>query len=64
MDNVHAAGPIADTEGIDRLVPPEQKGKTVNKLPAQRMGTKDDIANSTVYLFSPAGAYVGAAPFA
>lgn len=39
-------------------MPKEHKGKVLNTLPSQRMGDKDDIANGTIYLFSPAAAYV------
>lgn len=54
------AGPIEGTEGFDRLVPKNTKG-TLNpaaKIPIQRFGTKDDIANTTVFLCSPAASYV------
>lgn len=55
-----AAGPIEGTEGFDRLVPKDQANqlKPERKIPVQRFGTKDDIANATVFLCSPAASYV------
>ncbi|PPQ90702.1 hypothetical protein CVT25_005010 [Psilocybe cyanescens] len=55
--NVIAPGPIAGTEGMDRLSPkgevPSQPG-----LPAGRMGVVGDIGNATVFLFSDAAAFI------
>ncbi|CAN3376870.1 hypothetical protein DIURU_001648 [Diutina rugosa] len=54
--NALAPGPIANTEGIRRLA---GKNKTLgSSIPIGRLGTTTDIANSTVYLFSSAAAYV------
>ncbi|KKA29083.1 hypothetical protein TD95_004713 [Thielaviopsis punctulata] len=56
--NAIAPGPIAGTEGMDRLagdVAMEQQGRGV---PSGRWGTVRDIADATVYLFSDAGNYV------
>ncbi|GAA95589.1 uncharacterized protein L969DRAFT_92721 [Mixia osmundae IAM 14324] len=53
-----APGPIAGTEGIDRLLPTELKEQAVRSIPLQRLGTIDDIANATVFLFSPAASFV------
>ncbi|EDK43457.1 peroxisomal 2 4-dienoyl-CoA reductase sps19 [Lodderomyces elongisporus] len=55
--NCIAPGPIADTEGMARLSGGE-KGRIAEKVPLQRMGTKQDIADATVYLFSPSASYV------
>lgn len=56
--NCIAPGFIAATEGMDRLLPPKMQ-KTYTKLtPLQRFGTTLDIANATVWLFSPAADYV------
>lgn len=57
---MQTAGPIEGTEGFDRLVPKETKGNLnpAKRIPIQRFGTKDDIANATVYLCSPAASYV------
>lgn len=54
--NCIAPGPIEGTEGFERLVKnPEQY---IKKIPLQRMGTTRDIAEATVFLFSPAASYV------
>ncbi|CAK5281925.1 unnamed protein product [Mycena citricolor] len=55
--NVIAPGPIAGTEGMDRL---EGKGSQSRELmyPLGRMGAISDIENATVYLFSEAASYV------
>lgn len=54
--NSLAPGPIGNTEGMRRLA---GKNKNISSLiPLGRLGTTTDIANSTVYLFSPAASYV------
>lgn len=54
--NCIAPGAIKGTEGMDRLA----GGGTdmAAKIPLQRLGETRDIANSTVYLCSPAASYV------
>lgn len=54
--NCIAPGGIEGTEGMDRLL--KDKGKFVARVPLQRMGTTKDIADTTVFLFSPAASYV------
>lgn len=54
--NCIAPGAIGGTEGMDRLVKDLDKAK--KKIPLQRFGTTRDIAEATVYLFSPAASYV------
>lgn len=54
--NCVAPGPIAGTEGLERLVP--NIDDCIKKVPLQRLGTTRDIAEATVYLFSPAASYV------
>lgn len=55
--NCIAPGAIGGTEGMDRLSP--KTGKPMDKrVPLQRLGSTQDIADATVYLFAPAGAYV------
>lgn len=54
--NCVAPGLIGETEGAQRLVK-DQEAFT-KKIPLQRMGTTTDIADATVYLFSPAASYV------
>ena len=53
--NVIAPGPIADTEGIDRLT---LKDNQHVAHPVGREGVVGDIANATVFLFSHAAAYI------
>jgi len=50
--NVITPGPIAGTEGMERL------GSSFKRIPLQRYGTVKEIADGTVYLFSDAGNYV------
>ncbi|XP_006457445.1 hypothetical protein AGABI2DRAFT_196138 [Agaricus bisporus var. bisporus H97] len=54
--NVIAPGPIAGTEGADRLTP---KGREFSvTIPAGRLGDVKDVANATVFLFSDAASYI------
>ncbi|KAF8174416.1 2,4-dienoyl-CoA reductase [Pholiota molesta] len=54
--NVIAPGPIAGTEGMDRLSPKTDKPQ--QGYPAGRMGAVSDIANATVFLFSDAASFI------
>ncbi|VEU23345.1 DEKNAAC104651 [Brettanomyces naardenensis] len=54
--NCIAPGPIGGTEGFQRLVP-NKKG-FASKIPLQRVGSVQDIANATIYLFSDASSFV------
>lgn len=54
--NCISPGPIAETEGFKRLV--REANGYEKTIPIQRYGTVRDIADSTVYLFSPAADYV------
>jgi peroxisomal 2,4-dienoyl-CoA reductase len=56
--NVIAPGPIADTEGIDRLSKKENRDKAYKAVPSGRYGTVKEIADATIYLFSDTGNYV------
>jgi len=55
--NVIAPGPIAGTEGADRLSP---KGPTAKywAIPTGRKGDSRDIANAAVFLFSDAASFI------
>lgn len=53
--NCIAPGLISGTEGASRLV---RNTNFVSKVPLQRTGSTRDIADATVYLFSPALSYV------
>lgn len=55
--NCIAPGAIGGTEGMLRLAPPSEVPMEL-KIPLQRQGTTTDIADATVYLFSPAASYV------
>lgn len=55
--NCIAPGAIASTEGFERLTPGDPK-EIVKKVPLGRWGTTKDIADATVFIFSPAASYV------
>ena len=51
-------GPIAETEGMDRLAPDAAtRAKMEKLLPLQRFGTKDEVAQLCLFLASEAGSY-------
>lgn len=54
--NCIAPGGIEGTEGMSRLMPDLEN--SAQKVPLGRWGTTQDIAEATVYLFSPAASYV------
>lgn len=54
--NCIAPGGIEGTEGMSRLMP--DSDSATKKVPLGRWGTTRDIAEATVYLFSPAASYV------
>jgi peroxisomal 2,4-dienoyl-CoA reductase len=56
--NVIAPGPIAGTEGMDRLAKKDAKERSYKAIPAGRYGTVKEIADATIYLFSDSGNYV------
>ncbi|KAJ6104752.1 Peroxisomal 2-4-dienoyl-CoA reductase [Penicillium sp. IBT 18751x] len=56
--NIIAPGPIAQTEGLERLLPSDAKEAYTKSQPLGRFGHVRDIADATVYLFSDAGSYV------
>ncbi|AAS50608.1 ABL163Wp [Eremothecium gossypii ATCC 10895] len=55
--NCIAPGLIGGTEGVDRLSGGLPVTDAVKKIPLQRPGLTKDIADGTVYLFSPAASY-------
>ena len=55
--NVIAPGPIAGTEGMERLATKTAREKGLG-IPLNRYGTVKEIADATVYLFSDTGNYV------
>ncbi|KAJ5191796.1 Peroxisomal 2-4-dienoyl-CoA reductase [Penicillium cinerascens] len=56
--NIISPGPIAQTEGLERLLPSDAKAAYTKAQPLGRFGHVRDIADATVYLFSDAGSYV------
>ncbi len=52
-------GAVAETEGMDRLAPPGPiRDALARKLPLRRVATKDDIADTVIFLCSDAAKYV------
>ncbi|CAG8176885.1 unnamed protein product [Penicillium salamii] len=56
--NIIAPGPIAQTEGFERLLPSDALEAYIKGQPLGRLGHVRDIADATVYLFSDTGSYV------
>jgi peroxisomal 2,4-dienoyl-CoA reductase len=56
--NAIAPGPIADTEGMKRLVPEPIKEKLQQRIPLGRFGLIKDIENAAVFLCSDAASYI------
>lgn len=56
--NIVAPGPIAQTEGLERLLPSDAKAAYIKSQPLGRVGHVRDISDATVYLFSDSGSYV------
>ena len=53
-----APGPIEDTEGMKRLVPPDIKDKIARKIPVGRFGQIEDIENAALFLCSDAASFI------
>ena len=52
-------GPIADTEGMQRLAPtPSMRDAVAKSVPLGREGTKEDIAQMALFLSSSAASYI------
>ena len=52
-------GAVADTEGMDRLAPPgPAREGLARRLPLGRVATKDDIADTVLFLCSEAASYI------
>lgn len=57
--NAIAPGPIADTEGMERLTPtPESKARLASLIPLGRYGTKQELAEIALFMASPAAALI------
>jgi peroxisomal 2,4-dienoyl-CoA reductase len=59
--NAIAPGPIADTEGMKRLVPEPIKEKLKQRIPLGRFGLIKDIENAALFLCSDAASFVNGA---
>lgn len=59
--NTIAPGPIEDTEGMNRLVPPQVKDKILRRIPLGRFGRIQDIEQSAVFLCSDAASFINGA---
>lgn len=56
--NAVAPGPIAGTEGMDRLAPGEMGRQLAESIPLRRLGAVDDIADAVLFLLSDASRWV------
>lgn len=62
--NSIAPGPIAGTEGMERLAPDlDTRQKLEGHLPLGRFGTKDEVAQLALFLASEAGSYATGSVF-
>ena len=56
--NAIAPGPIAGTEGMERLAPAAMRAKMQAQIPLRRFGTVDEIAEAVLFMVGPASAYM------
>jgi len=56
--NAIAPGPIANTEGMTRLAPPEFERFLEKRVPLGRAGTIDEVAEAALYLVSSSAAWI------
>lgn len=61
--NSVAPGPIEGTEGMTRLAPGDVATDFKKRVPLGRWGTIEEIADTVLFLVSPAGAYVTGTTF-
>ncbi len=59
--NAIAPGPIADTEGMSRLVPDEVKERLRRAIPLKRFGLIKDIEQCALFLCSDAASFINGA---
>ena len=53
-----APGPIADTEGVRRLLVGPAKDRVVEMTPLRRLGAIDDVSKAALYLCSDLASFV------
>ncbi|REJ79184.1 MAG: SDR family NAD(P)-dependent oxidoreductase [Acidobacteria bacterium] len=53
-----APGPIEDTEGMKRLLPPQLKESLTKRIPLKRFGRIKDIEDAALFICSPAASYI------
>ena len=53
-----APGPIAETEGVSRLLPAERRAHVESQVPLQRLGSIEDVARAALFLCSDLASYV------
>lgn len=53
-----APGPIEDTEGMKRLLPPQMKDALTKRIPLGRFGRIEDIEQAALFICSPAASYI------
>ena len=53
-----APGPVADTEGVRRLLVGRARDRAVNRTPLGRLGTIQDVADAALFLCSDAASFV------
>lgn len=56
--NAVSPGPIENTEGMSRLAPEHFDEFVKKRVPLARAGTVDEVAESVLYLLSPAAAWI------
>jgi peroxisomal 2,4-dienoyl-CoA reductase len=56
--NAVAPGPIAGTEGMDRLAPGEMGEQVAQSIPLRRLGRVDDIGDAVLFLVSDAARWI------
>ena len=61
--NAVAPGPIDDTAGMAKLAPKGMKDKLTAKIPLKRFGKRQEIADTVLFLVSPASSYTSGAIF-
>ncbi|CAG8455259.1 16624_t:CDS:2 [Funneliformis mosseae] len=56
--NSIAPGPIAETEGTAKLLPPAATEAAIREIPLQRFGSISDIEQATIFLASDAASFI------